>query len=100
MMAKTTQCGDRRCTLEGAERQVRTYRDGYTIHVKELSGADVDALDPSLTRIKTELDEMSEALENAKKKGAAAWEDMTDSIQAGLDRLAANYRDAVGHGTK
>jgi hypothetical protein len=99
-MTKTSQCGDRRCTLESAEMQVRSYREGYTVHVERLRKSDVDNLHPSLTRVKTEIDELEEAIERAKKQGAAAWEGMKDSIQIALDRLASNYRESIGHRTK
>ena len=99
-MANTTQCGDRRCTLEDAELQVSAYREGYTVHIERLKKADIDALDPSMTRVKTEMDEMSELLERAKKNGASAWDGMKDSVQAALDRLSANYGAAIGDRTK
>ena len=94
-MANKTQCGDRRCTLEGAEQLVRQYREGYTVHVERYSKEEIDALDPSLTRVKTEIDHANELVENAKKGGASAWDGMKDAVQAALDRLSGNYHAAI-----
>ena len=76
---------------------MRAYRNGYTVHLGRLRKADIDALNPSLTRVKTEIDEIDELIDGAKKRGASAWEGMKDGVQGALDRLAANYHAAIGH---
>ncbi|MHB8636424.1 MAG: hypothetical protein ACYC96_08120 [Fimbriimonadaceae bacterium] len=88
-------CGDRRCTLESAETLVRTYMDGYDVHVRKLKKEDVDRLHPSLTRVKTEIDEVHELLESAKKQGASAWDSMKGAVQSGLDKLTENYHAVI-----
>ena len=99
-MANTTQCGDRRCTLEGADQLVRAYREGYTVYVGKLTKSQIDGLDPSMTRIKTEIDEIHELIESAKKKGASAWEGVKDTVQTALDRLGESYHAVIHDGPK
>jgi len=99
-VARVAQFGEKRCTLEGAELLVRIYQNAYARRARELSKAKLDAMSPPMLRVKTGIEEADALIATAKKKGASAWDRMKDPIQAALDRLTSNYRDAMRKGTK
>ena len=79
---------------------VRIYRSAYARRTELLSKAEIDSMPPAMSRIKTEIDEVNELIETAKRKGASAWGSMKDRVQSALDRLTSNYRDTLFRGTK
>jgi hypothetical protein len=95
-----TKCGDRRCTIEEADFELKGYREGYAEFTKHRHSTNIDSLNPVETRIKTEIDEAGELMESAKKKGADAWGEVHDKIVAALDHLKESYHAAVGETSK
>jgi hypothetical protein len=95
-MVNTTKCGDRRCTIEEAEFELKGYRDGYTAFSDRTSSTTIDSMDSSHTRIKTEIDEANELLESAKRRGGDAWNEVKDGVLSALEKIKLSYHQFVG----
>src|ERR1700722_6308717 len=88
---QASKCGDRRCTIEEAELELKGYRDRYVSCFGPSKSTTIDALPPNETRIKTELEEAGELLEKAKHRGAKAWSEFEEGIQTALNALGAAF---------
>ncbi len=93
MTMEETKCGERRCTVEEAELELKGYRDRYSVDYDKSKLTTIDALDPSQTRIKTEIDEAGELIDKAKKSGKQAWAEFEEGVSNALEALRGGFHN-------